>query len=146
MKTYKIYTAGKMFGLSFNEQMEWRLEIERLIKERTDTPLQFIHPPLYFRYDAQEHKSENEVKQWELSHVRESDIVIVNLNGVNDSTGTHYELSTIDAMNSFGNRHIHAIGIGESDAKIHPWIELSLLRSEEDYEKAADYIVNYLLI
>lgn len=146
MKTYKIYTAGKMFGLSFEEQMKWRWRIEQLIKNRTDTPLQFIHPPLYFRYDSQEHKSENEVKQWELNHVRESDIVIVNLNGVNDSTGTHYELSTVDAMNSFGNRHIHAIGIGKSNTKIHPWIELSLLRSEEDYEKAADYIVNYLLI
>lgn len=79
-------------------------------------------------------------------NIRESDIVIVNLVGVNDSIGTHYELSTIDAMNSFGNRHIHAIGIGKPDTKIHPWIELSLLRSEEDYEKAAEYIVNYLLI
>ena len=38
------------------------------------------------------------------------------------------------------------VAIGKSDDKIHPWIELSLLRSEEDYEKAADYIVNYLLL
>lgn len=146
MKTYKIYTAGKMFGLSFEEQMGWRKNIEQLIRQRTDVPLRFVHPPLYFRYDKREHKSEREVKQWELSQVRDSDIVIVNLNGVNDSTGTHYELSMADAVNSFGNKHIYIIGIGKSDTQVHPWIELSLLRSEEEYEKAADYIADYLLV
>lgn len=143
---FKVYTAGKMSGLPFEEQMEWRRRIEEEIMKLTDAPIQFIHPPLYFRYDLQLHKSENEVKQWEISQIRDSDIVIVNLDGINSSVGSHFELSMIDAVNSFGNRHIHAIGVGKANEKLHPWIELTLLRCEEEYAAAAEYIATYLLI
>lgn len=147
MKTYKIYTAGAMSGRTFAEQMNWRMRIDHEIRNKTDAPIQFIHPPMYYEYGAHLEKCDDEVKQWETAQIRDSDIVIVNLEGANDSVGTHYELATADAVNAFGNRHIYIIGLGNSDVEhVHPWIRLSLHREEENYAKAAEYIVNYLLL
>lgn len=47
-KTFKIYTAGKMGGLTYSQQTDWRLKIEKLIKERTSANVVFIHPPLFY--------------------------------------------------------------------------------------------------
>ena len=146
MKEFKIYTAGKMSGLSYQEQMNWRKEIEWAVEKKTNKKVHFIHPPVYYNYENQDYKSEKEIKDWEINQVRNSDIVIVNLDEVNDSVGTHYELCTVDAINSFGNKHIFVIGIGKLETSIHPWIQLSIHRQEETFEDAADYIVNYLLL
>ena len=145
MKHFKIYTAGKMAGLSYEEQMGWRKEIERLIRQKTEANITFIHPLAYYRYDKTEHKSEREVKSWDLNQVKDSDIVIVNLSDIADSIGTHYELGVIDAMNSFGYKHIYVIGVGKPNTN-HPWIDLTLLRQEDNFEDAAEYVVNYLLL
>lgn len=135
-----------MAGLTYEEQMRWRYKIEALIKSKTSRQITFVHPPVFYTYDNHFHQSEREVKDWDINQVRDSDIVIVNLDGVNSSVGTHYELSLIDAINSFGNKHIYLIGIGKSEEPIHPWIQCSLHRHEEDFEDAADYIIGYLLI
>lgn len=149
---YKIYTAGKMAGLSPYDQMEWRKEIELSVRHAADnygipqSEICFIHPPKFYQYGETYFQSEREVKDWDLNQVRNSDIVIVNLDTVETSTGTHYELAMVDAMNSFGNKHIFVIGIGNEGKSIHPWIEETLHRRESDYDDAADYIVNYLLV
>lgn len=143
---YKIYTAGKMKDLSYAEQVHWRMKMEKLIKENTDKNVTFIHPPLYYNYEQKDYKSEREVKEWEINHLIKSDIVIVNLEGINDSVGTHYELSAVDTINRLSNKHIYIIGFGESSTPLHPWIELSLFRKEHDYYDAVKYITEYLLI
>jgi len=134
-----------MAGLSYEEQMGWRKEIEHLIKQKTEANITFIHPPTYYRYDKTEHKSEREVKDWDLNQVKDSDIVIVNLSDIDDSVDTYYKLGVIDSMNSFGYRHIYVIGVGKSNAN-HPLINLTLLRQEDNFEDAAEYVVNYLLL
>ena len=51
MRTYKIYTAGKMGGLSYEEQMGWRLELEVELRAKYDyggRNARFIHPPCYY--------------------------------------------------------------------------------------------------
>lgn len=60
----KIYTAGKMAGLTYNQQMEWRSRLEQLIRERTDKSVAFIHPPKFYSYSRPAHKSEKEVMDW----------------------------------------------------------------------------------
>lgn len=145
-KTFKIYTVGKMKNISFQEQMEWRNDIATLIKNRTEQSLDFIHPPMFYNYEQKDYKTEQEVKDWELNQVKSSDILIVNLDGINDSIGSHFELCTAELINSIKDKHIFIIGIGKSKEPIHPWIELCLFRQEDNYEDAADYIVNYLLI
>ena len=140
----KIYTAGKMSGTSFEEQMKWRNELQYQLQKFADTPITFIHPPLYYNYDEINHKTEAEIKEYELSKIRECDIVVVNLADINTTVGTHFELGFINALNMFGNKHVYVIGIGDMD-NVHPWIELSIFRHEPDIESACDYIINYLL-
>lgn len=144
-KVYKIYTAGKMGGLTYEQQMEWRFKIESLIRAATDKSVTFVHPPEFYRYDKSWHKSEIEAKMWDISQIKDSDIVIVDLSTIDSSIGTHIELGVIEGMNEFGYKHIHVIGVGKPNTD-HPWIELSLLRQEDTLEAAAEYIANYLLI
>lgn len=150
--SYKIYTAGKMAGLSLYDQMEWRKRIENSVRCAANnvgisqSKINFVHPPMFYQYGETYFQSEKEVKDWDLNQVRCSDIVIVDLDTIETSIGTHYELGMVDAVNSFGNKHIFVIGIGGEDKILHPWIEDTLHRRESNYEDAADYIVNYLLV
>jgi len=141
----KIYTAGKMSGIPFEEQMKWREEFEYKLKQYSDCEISFIHPPLYYNYDYINHKTEAEIKEWELNQLRKCDIVIVNLKEIDTSVGTHFELAFVNAMNMFGDKHIFVVGIGEEE-NIHPWIKLSLFRQEPDLNSACQYIIEYLLI
>lgn len=141
----KIYTAGKMSGLTLEQQMQWRTELEYKLRKFSEVKIEFIHPPLFYNYEKTYHKSEAEIKEWELNKIRECDIVVVNLDGIGSSVGTHFELGFINAMNMFGNKHIYVIGIGDTK-NLYSWIELSTLRIEPDVDSACQYINDYLLV
>ena len=145
-KTFKIYTVGKMKDISYTKQMEWRLKIANLIKSKTEKRISFVHPPLFYNYEQKDYKSEREIKEWELNQVKQCDILIVNLDGINDSIGSHFEISAAETINTMSDKHIYIIGIGQSKEQLNPWIELSLFRQEHDFENAARYIADYLLI
>lgn len=146
MKEFKIYTCGRMGGIPYEEQIHWRNEIEKAISLRTDKKVTFVHPPLYYAYGEEYHKSEREVMDWELMQVCNCDIVIFNLDGIMPSIGSHMELgAAYGARLAFG-KNISIIGIGKIDENIHPWIGACQFRNEETIEDAADYIVKYLLI
>lgn len=145
MKTYKIFTAGKMGGLGYNEQMNWRKEIEKLITSISDKAISFIHPPLYYQYKENDIENDVEAKTWEINQLKDSDIVIVDLSTIADSIGTHIELGIVDTINSTSNRFIYIVGIGKPNIN-HPWISQILFHREDTLEEAADYISSYLLI
>lgn len=144
MKQYKIYTISKIDGLTYEQQMGWRKQLESLIREKTDVSISFIHPPMYYDYNNCDYQNEREVKLWSISQIYNSDIVIVNLNDISNSVETIYELGVIDTINSIGNKFIHVVGVGKHT---HPWIvDSTLLRKEINLEDAAEYVVNYLLL
>lgn len=145
MKTYRIYTAGFMSGTTYDYQMKWRNKIEERIKQKTDKSVEFIHPPLFYNYECTNHKTQKEIKDWELRQLATCDIMIVNIENINNSVGCHYELATADAINSYCTHNIFVIGYGEKEV-IHPWIEDTIFRQEDNIEKLTDYIVDYLLI
>ena len=145
MKTYKIYTAGKMGGLPLYQQMEWRMKLEQLVKTQTNEIVQFIHPPMFYTYGGNKHKTDDEVREWDLAQVRDSDIVVFDLSTISSSIGTIMELATVAAMNQFGNKHIFAVGVGKPDTD-HPWIGSCLIRQEDTLEDAARFILDYLLV
>ena len=132
-----------MGGLTYAQQMKWRNQLESMIRTRTNKNITFIHPPMYYQYD--DNCDESEKMKWEISQIKDSDIVVVNLSTISDSIGTHIELGIIEAMNQFGYKHIHVVGLGNPDTD-HPWIPLSILRQEETIEDVADYITEYLLV
>lgn len=146
MKEFKIYTCGKMNGIPFGEQMRWRYQIENEIRMRTDRAITFIHPPLFYGYHMNFHKSEKEVMDWELKQILECDIIIANLEGIMSSIGSHMELGAACGAKLSSSRNISIIGIGEPEEPIHPWLKMCQLRYEKDIADAATYIVNYLLI
>lgn len=148
-KEFKIYTVGKMKGISIKEQNAWRMEIEEAIKYHTDMldiPVQFVHPSWFYEYDRAFHKTEREVYEWELNQLADSDIVIVNLDGIEDSVGSHMELGFIEALNQYSQRHIYVIAIGKMPEDLHPWLKEVVFRHETNIEDAAEYIVDYLLV
>ena len=146
-KTFKIYTVGKMKGVPIEEQMSWRTELEtKLCGVRRFDEVTFIHPPDYYCYEENYQQSEREIKQWELSQVRSSDILVVNLDGINDSVGAHFELAAADAVNGAGNKYIYVIGVGKSKEPLHPWIEDCLLRQEDTIDDAVEYITKYIMM
>lgn len=121
--------------------------VEKEARQRSGADVLFIHPPMFYQYGANYHKSEREVKEWDTTQVLSCDIVIVNTDHVSDSTGTHYELAMCDVANRLANRHIFVIGIGDTEPKdLHPWIAESIMRYEKDFQDAAEYIADYLLI
>jgi len=142
MKQYKIFTSGKMSGISHLEQMEWRRELEEIIRLKTDKKIIFVHPPLFFDYDFPDQRA---AKEWEIRQIMESDIVVFNLSNIRDSIGTHMEMGVIHAVNRLAGKHISTIGIGEPDTD-HPWIESGVFYKASTVEDAADFIVTYLLI
>ncbi|MBS5433084.1 MAG: hypothetical protein KHY12_04885 [Firmicutes bacterium] len=68
--------------------------------------------------------------------------MVVNLDGINDSVGSHYEIATVDAIK---DRFVPVIGIGDPEG-VHPWILDSLLRIEDNYDSAAEFIGTYLFL
>ena len=146
LKQYKIYTAGKMTGLTYEEQMGWRDAVGRAIREKSEKSVLVVNPPKYYNpNDAHASKLDAEAKEWDLSQIADSDIVIFNLNDIESSIGTLYELGFANAINSYTNRHIYIIGVG-GKRPMHPWIESGLFRWEPDFWSAADYIVSHLII
>lgn len=141
MKTYKIYTAGKMAGLSFKQQMSWRDDLKTQLLLRTTESVKFAHPPIHSEdcYDGRE------IMSWDLNQIADCDIVVVNLNSISSSIGTLMELGFINAINSYTTKHIYVVGIGEPDTD-HPWIDLSMFHWEDDVISAADYIAKNLLL
>ena len=145
MKNYTIYTCGKMSGLTLSEQMNWRLKIENAVEriKPENVTVTFIHPPFYYNYEYDSQRTQQEIKRWELGVVRDKcDVVVVNLDGINDSVGSHYEIATVDAIK---DRFVPVIGIGDPEG-VHPWILDSLLRIEDHYDSAAEFIGNYLFL
>ena len=147
MKEFRIYTCGKMSGLTFSVQMQWRQLFEAFLKEAYDgaDKIKFIHPPLYFNYENKLHKTEREILDWELMQLHKSDIVIVDFDGIDTTIGSHVELGAVQGINRFGDKYIYVVGVGDEN-NLHPWIKESCNRIESNYYDAARYVAEYLLV
>lgn len=132
-----------MGGLSYDEQMSWRRSLETHLRKGTNKNMIFVHPPMFYQYGSE--KNEREARAWEINQLKDIDIVVVDLTTISDSIGTHIEFGIIEAMNEFGYKHIHLIGIGKPNVN-HPWIQMGLFKQVDTLEDATDYIINYLLI
>ena len=148
---YKIYTAGKMGGLSVEEQMAWRREFERcLLNEvklsttKGDNCITFIHPPMYYGYGTNDEQSFEEMMRWEFNQIKTCDVMVVNLALVESSIGTLMELGAAQAMNYYSGRFLPVLGIGEPSE--YPWVNAVLWRREKTIEEAVKTICRYILI
>ena len=145
-QTLKIYLAGKMSGLSFDEMKNWRREIrDKLLiaAQISDYQLQIINPVDYYNFEEKRYQSECEVEDYDLSHVVSSDIVIVNLDGLDSSDGTKIEIHDAKYHNkipviTFGDKKVYE--------KLHPWIKRDITRVEENMDDVVSYIHEFYMI
>lgn len=144
MKTIKIFTAGESIGLSLSYQLDWRLKLSNEIKNRNDGKyaISFVHPPYYFN---DKNEKLNEMINWEISQISDSNIMVVDLSSVSNSIKTLLELSIAQTINNTSNKHIYIVGFGSSTTE-HQWFEYFLFHKCEDIIETAEYITTYLLI
>lgn len=146
MKNLKIYLAGKMGGLNFEEMNGWRKEMkEKLNKAAIATEcclLNVVNPVDYFNYFNDKHQTEEEVEDYDLAHVMSSDVIVVNLEGLSTSDGTKIELH--DASY---HRRIPVIAFGDKKLykDLHPWIKRNITRVEEDMQGVVSYIRDFYM-
>lgn len=149
MREIMVYTCGNMSGTTFVEQTEWRRKIENrvvdILKGYVAPSVIFIHPPLHYNYTEKLHKTEKEILDWEMMQLHKCDVLVVNLDKINTTVGSHMELGAVNGINRFGGKYIFVLGFGNTEG-VHPWILETCNRIENDIEAAAHYIADFLAV
>lgn len=144
--TLKIYLAGKMSGLSWEAMNHWRQQLKTQLlaaAEISGYQLQVINPVEFYNFEEKRHQSEKEIQDYDLAHVTSSDLILVNLEGLNSSDGTKLELHDANYHNkipviAFGNHKLYEA--------LHPWIKRDITRTEETMQDVIHYIQDFYLI
>nr|DAW01372.1 MAG TPA: Nucleoside 2-deoxyribosyltransferase [Caudoviricetes sp.] len=140
-----IYLAGKMSGLNKEEYNGWRKSItEDLIAyaRSCGSNVQVINPADYFDFDDMERHLEKEVMQFDLNMVRQSDVLIVNIDDASDSIGTAIEVYEANRLNVPVIAYTEC-GIVNDD--IHPWIENCLSTVQMNRNELITYIRDFYM-
>lgn len=145
-KHLKVYLAGKMNGLTYEEMNSWREEISQLLlsaADYADYDLTIINPVSFYNFEETKHQSEKEIKEFDLAHVTSSDIVIVNLEGLASSDGTKIELHDAKWHNK-----IPVIAFGEEEVynELHSWHKDNITRVENNMLNAVRYIREFYMV
>lgn len=135
-----------MSGLSFEKMNNWRknLKLELLrVAGNAGYQIQIINPVDFFNFEEKRYQSDKEVMDYDLSHVISSDIIIVNLDGLNTSDGTKIELHDANYHNK-----IPVISFGKYDIykDLHPWIKNNITRFENTTNDVIKYIQDFYMI
>lgn len=146
MKHIKIYEAGKMSGLTFEEMNNWRVKLKKKllnVAEFANYSITVINPVDFYNFEEKRHQSEKEIEDYDLAHVISSDIIIVNLEGLDNSDGTKIEIYEANY-----NRKIPVIAFGNRKLynNLHPWIKNAITRVENSIDEVVKYIKEFYLI
>lgn len=139
-----IYLAGKMDGLSDSEMRQWRNLLKSELEKYSDMAnykTNVVSPCDYFNFNEQRYQNEQEIMKFDLSLVRDSDIVIVNTNGLNSSIG-----SIIEVYEAWKN-DIPVIAYDENgDYKtIHSWLKCCITRADSCVIDICEYIKDFYM-
>ena len=79
-----IYLAGKMSGLSVEEMCRWRNEFKLKFKNHCEqegihNPFNIVSPTDFYSFEEKKHKTEREVMDYDLWIVKNSALIVVNL-------------------------------------------------------------------
>ena len=141
-KKWQIYLGGKMSGLSFNDMNTWRKDAKQKISDMAEIAgysAIVINPVDFYNFENEKYQSQAEVMDYDLFHVKNSDFLIINADGLNSSVGTIMEIfcawknsSLIFVFGEYKNRH--------------PWIERCVTRFEDDVDGVIDYLKEFYFI
>ena len=133
-----------MSGLSFSEMNTWRVCVKtnlQQVAENSGANVRVINPCDYYQYDLKKHQSELEIMNYDLARVRESDLVIVNLDRLSTSIGT-----IIECYEAY-KKEIPVLAFGEREdyENLHPWIQCCITRYEKNYRECINYISDFYI-
>ena len=130
MSRLKIYLAGAS-KYEADEGLGWRKTLQSDWGETTN----IINPLDYFRYSENWHQNDKQVKEFYLSRIRKSDVVLVNLNNSDSSCGTCQEIQ-------YARDHdIPIIGFGHDN--VYNWLLVDCQCVFDTAEEAMEYIIDY---
>lgn len=140
-----IYLAGKMSGLSKDEYCKWRNELTDALINKSfaiGSYVQVVNPANYFDFDNMDRHLEKEVMQFDLNMVRQSTVVVVNVDDVSSSIGTAIELYEANRLN------IPVIAYSENGVvnDIHPWIENCFSTVQMGKNELVQYLCDFYMI
>lgn len=141
----KIYLAGKMGGLTFDEMNNWRKKLKLEILRQagiSGCKVLVINPIDFYNFEEKRYQSEEEVEDYDLAHVVSSDVVVVNLEGLNSSDGTKIELH-----DAHYHRRIPVVAFGDKGLyeNLHPWVKRDITRVEENMHGVAKYLREFYM-
>lgn len=145
MKKIVIYECGKMTGLNFEQMCSWRNYFKELVEkvaENMGAIVEVINPCNYYRPDIKLHNSELEVMKYDLSRIITSDLVVVNIEGLNTSIG-----SIIECYEAYKrNIPVLAFGSKEDYDNLHPWVQCCITRLDKNCKECINYIGSFYMI
>lgn len=132
----KVYLAGRMGGLTHEEMNAWRIEASKKLIQHD---IKSINPVDFYNFELDlEEISDKEIMDFDLTAVRNSDLVLVNLNDPN-TIGTAIEMYECKRLN------IPVVTYVDDDKydNIHPWMKECVTKWCQDLDIAVDYIVSF---
>lgn len=146
-KNITIYLAGVMEAYAgTNKAKEWRDEAKEFFSKYCED-VNVVSPVDYYAYGDNLHKTDNEIFRFDLFKVKQSDVLLVNLNDIRKSIGTCIEI--YEAHKS-GTPVIgflsEELPIEDMIKLIHPWVYCCVDRIEtgkDSIKSAMLYIRNY---
>lgn len=144
MKKLKVYLAGRMSGLTYEEMNQWRVNISKIINHMADYHeciVDVVNPVNYYNFQNPRHQNEREVMMYDLAHVKSSNIIVVKLDGLNNSIG-----SCIELYEAYKNDiPVIALGTDEEYEKLHLWIRECITRYEKTDDEVSLYISEFYM-
>lgn len=137
MNKFKIYLAGALSGIKTEIANQWRLKASQLLYE-TGHPLMVVNPVNFYNFTLEpDTYTEREVMDFDLYQVRDSDLLLVNLDFPN-SIGT-----AIEMFYAHDILRIPVVAFGTMQN--HPWITCCVNKQCETLEEAVEYIKDFYL-
>lgn len=100
-----------------------------------------INPVCYYNFENPKHQNEKEVMKYDLAHVKTSNIIVVKLDGLNNSIG-----SCIELYEAYKKEiPVLAFGSNELYEELHPWIQCCITRHDETYKDTVNYIKDFYM-
>lgn len=135
-----------MGGLSLEEMNAWRIDAKHKLNTAaymSGSCIKIINPVDFYNFEVKRYQTEKEVEDFDLYHVTSSNIIIVNLDGLDGSIGTIIELH--DACY---HHKIPVVAFGDKSLydALHPWIKNDITRVEDSIDTVIDYIKDFYFI
>lgn len=136
MMKKKVYLSGGMADITFAESNKWREHVYNELHYDAE----IFNPLWYYNYEnPEDYDDEKEIRDFDLYHLRTSDLVIANFN-VPKSIGTAHEVALAAEWK------IPILGLNEGGKTLHPWLELECSKMFNDIDELISYAKTYYLV